>query len=95
MKTIYGYILEAFPAWLKVISRNFGAVLLKKSKKVRDSVPLNVCHFKQVTFSFRCSDTWHRCDVNAVCNNTQGSYNCTCKDGFRGNGKNCTGNNYL
>ena len=34
------YVLGAFPACLKVISRNFGAVLLKKSKKVRDSAPL-------------------------------------------------------
>ena len=53
MKTIYGhpllkqftrypslYVLGAFPAWLKVLSRNFGAVLLKKPKNVRDSVPL-------------------------------------------------------
>ena len=37
-----------------------------------------------------CTNT-HGCDVNAECNNTKGSYNCTCKDGFHGNGKNCTG----
>ena len=54
MKTIYGhpfffkqftrypslYALGALPAWLKVLSRNFGAVLLKKPQNVRDSVPL-------------------------------------------------------
>ena len=34
------YVLGAFPAWLKVLSRNFGAVLLKKPKFARDSVPL-------------------------------------------------------
>ena len=39
-----------------------------------------------------CANGQHRCDVNAVCNNTQGSYNCTCKDGFHGDGINCTGN---
>ena len=39
-----------------------------------------------------CMDGTHDCDVNAECNNTQGSYNCTCKDGFHGNGTNCTGN---
>ena len=33
--------------------------------------------------------------MNAECNNTQGSYNCTCKDGFHGNGTNCTGQYFL
>ena len=39
-----------------------------------------------------CANGTHRCDVNAVCNNTRGSHNCTCKDGFYGDGVNCTGN---
>ena len=34
------YVLGAFPVWLKVLSRDFGAVLLKKAKNVRDSAPL-------------------------------------------------------
>ncbi|CAH3138251.1 unnamed protein product, partial [Pocillopora meandrina] len=38
-----------------------------------------------------CSDGTHNCDVNADCNNTLGSYKCSCKDGFHGNGTNCTG----
>ena len=33
-----------------------------------------------------CTIGTYNCAVDAVCNNTQGSYNCTCKDGFHGDG---------
>ena len=39
-----------------------------------------------------CTNGTHNCSVNAVCNDTRGSYNCTCKDGFHGDGINCNGN---
>ena len=38
-----------------------------------------------------CTEGKRVCDVNAECNNTLGSYKCTCKDGYEGNGTNCTG----
>ena len=44
-----------------------------------------------VTDIDECLKEIHGCDVNAVCNNTLGSYKCTCKDGYKGNGTNCTG----
>ena len=31
------------------------------------------------------------CDVNANCSNTRGSYICSCKAGYNGNGKTCGG----
>ena len=31
------------------------------------------------------------CHVDATCNNTIGSYTCSCQDGYYGNGNNCTG----
>ena len=31
------------------------------------------------------------CDANAICENTEGSYECYCKNGFSGNGFNCSG----
>ena len=38
-----------------------------------------------------CTEGKHDCDVNSECNNTLVSYKCTCKDGYKGNGTNCTG----
>ena len=32
------------------------------------------------------------CDVNAACLNTNGSYECSCRPGFEGDGTSCTGN---
>jgi len=32
-----------------------------------------------------------QCDENAGCNNNDGSYSCTCKQGFTGNGTVCEG----
>lgn len=36
-----------------------------------------------------CAEGTHRCDVNAVCTNTQDSYECYCYDGYQGDGYNC------
>ena len=38
-----------------------------------------------------CSASISVCDVNANCKNTRGSYRCTCKAGFNGDGKTCAG----
>ena len=38
-----------------------------------------------------CSNNGSPCDENADCLNNDGSYTCTCKDGFTGNGTVCVG----
>ena len=38
-----------------------------------------------------CTEGTHLCSTNAVCINQVGTYACTCKSGFSGNGSICTG----
>jgi hypothetical protein len=38
-----------------------------------------------------CSAMTSNCDANAECENTVGSFKCTCNPGFTGNGVTCTG----
>ncbi|XP_020628699.1 angiopoietin-related protein 7-like [Orbicella faveolata] len=70
---------------------------------LKEDVPLDrkiSQHFIKLTSSVfpflsldidECSTNSHSCDANAICNNTEGGHNCACKDGFIGNGRNCTG----
>ena len=37
-----------------------------------------------------CSSA-NECNMDATCTNTIGSYNCTCKKGYQGDGRNCPG----
>ena len=37
-----------------------------------------------------CEMGTHDCHMNAKCTNTDGSYNCTCNNGYEGDGVNCT-----
>lgn len=33
----------------------------------------------------------NECHANAQCTNTLGGYTCACRDGYEGDGRNCTG----
>lgn len=37
----------------------------------------------------------NECAPTALCNNTEGSYICRCLKGYTGDGKNCTGRDFL
>ena len=49
-----------------------------------------ILHISFIPDNDECSSA-NECHQNASCHNTKGSYNCTCKDGFEGDGKNCSG----
>ena len=38
-----------------------------------------------------CKEGSHNCHMNAECINMYGSFNCSCKTGFSGNGTHCQG----
>jgi len=38
-----------------------------------------------------CAENNGGCHAQAVCNNTEGSFTCTCNPGYTGDGFNCTG----
>ena len=57
---------------------------------------------QQATFAFtffcfnvldvnECINGTHNCDNNATCQNTLGSFNCSCNPGYDGNGTSCFG----
>ncbi|XP_078384224.1 uncharacterized protein LOC144666717 [Oculina patagonica] len=55
-----------------------------------DVVPCNSCfNFTCYSDLDECKTRTDNCDVNADCENTVGSYTCTCKSGYEGDGKTC------
>ena len=52
---------------------------------------LNYCHAFNIADINECELERDPCHFNASCTDTEGSFNCTCREGFEGNGFNCTG----
>ncbi|XP_063968565.1 protein disulfide isomerase CRELD2-like [Lytechinus pictus] len=52
---------------------------------------------KYLNISYHCKDSnecdlqLHNCDEHATCTNTPGSFICSCKTGYTGNGRECRG----
>ena len=54
----------------------------------------NVVHCLQLHVDINECAVNGSCDVNADCDNTDGSFMCTCQFGYTGNGTHCEGNLY-
>ena len=49
------------------------------------------CNYSLIIDINECDLEIHTCHSNASCTDTVGSFNCTCTEGFEGDGFNCTG----
>ena len=49
----------------------------------------NKCMLLLLIDDDECANGRHNCDMNANCTNTDGSFECTCNDGYFGDGKTC------
>ena len=61
---------------------------LTKKVILFDKNPLRAYSFLDLD---ECSTGSHSCDVNSVCQNSVGSYTCSCNAGYTGDGKPCNG----
>ena len=58
--------------------------MLKRERKDQSTIP-KLLFFLDIN---ECKgSSLHDCHSNATCKNTVGSFNCTCKQGFHGDGK--------
>lgn len=52
---------------------------------------MNCCHIDIIADINECQGNNRLCHINATCSNVAGSYKCSCKSGFTGDGFTCTG----
>lgn len=58
-----------------------------KSLHTSETCVSNLCY----SDTNECNSGAHDCHAQAYCNNTDGSFTCTCNEGYCGDGRLCTG----
>ena len=53
-----------------------------------ESLPMMVCDYVDID---ECAVNHGSCCAEAICRNTEGSYTCTCRPGYAGDGHACRG----
>ena len=67
-----------------------GSLWAKLDMRILKRLALNI-YFNYHSDADECRNNSHNCSENATCTNTEGSFNCSCKPGYIGNGHNCSG----
>ena len=91
-------------AWLRLnhekekFSWEYHVVFIrKKTYKLKRSIATSIWRRRLISIFIKildmneCSLNTHKCHENGYCNNTKGSYYCTCNAGYTGNGTACSG----
>ena len=87
-------------AFLFFLMHFFYSFLLNASLTFQKAEKNSLCKLSQSLLFYiisdinECEGKTHNCSSNAVCHNINGSYNCTCKPEYLGDGWNCTGDKY-
>ena len=55
----------------------------------------SLCYLFFLSDVHECNNGNHDCHSNATCINTAGYFECKCKEGYIGDGRNCTGRDQL
>lgn len=66
-------------------------VVISRNPSVQEIYIVELTYYFILADHDECADDSHMCHVNAVCTNTEGSYECECEYGYIGDGRNCEG----
>ena len=83
--------LEIVHNWVAFNIHSGSCVVLFQIHIIIPYVPTLKCILISNTDVDECNVGINTCHVNATCNNTEGSYICSCSEGFTGNGITCQG----
>ena len=76
-------------SFISIQNNIFG--MIKTFRLIDSHMYTNLLAFIEPADINECELAIHSCSAYANCTDTDGSFNCTCREGFEGEGFNCTG----
>ena len=84
-------VLREYTTAMLMQSASAKQVIMEMSYSLGASPLGYLVHMYYLSDIDECATGTHDCSADAVCNNTRGSFNCTCKPEHYGDGQNCIG----